>query len=190
MLQCSGELAAAVIGYLYTGRIKADASTAAEIISLANLWQLPGSDLAATHATAVVFTLSKFEKNAAISDTTLMLSNSIALQNPTYHPKCSVDAVLIDLVCQQLTAGPCQSFRRPTAPTDSVIADLPAMAAFSKAALDGGIEHDSVQTLYQVVLLSCVSWILHALVSYALCLHTCQVHFVQTFTSFLRPNFE
>ena len=60
-LQCSGELAAAVIGYLYTGRVKADASTAAEIISLANLWQLPGSNLAATHA--IVFTLSTFKKN-------------------------------------------------------------------------------------------------------------------------------
>lgn len=45
ILQCSGELAAAVIGYLYTGQIEADASTAAEIISLANLWQLPGMKL-------------------------------------------------------------------------------------------------------------------------------------------------
>lgn len=42
LLQCSGELATAVIGYLYTGNIKSDASTAAEIITLANLWQLPG----------------------------------------------------------------------------------------------------------------------------------------------------
>ena len=45
MLQCSGELAAEVIGYLYTGHIEADASTAAGIISLANLWQLPGTTL-------------------------------------------------------------------------------------------------------------------------------------------------
>ena len=29
---------------------------------------------------------------------------------------------------------------------------MPAMAAFSKAALDGGIEHDPVQSLYQVAL--------------------------------------
>lgn len=42
LLQCSGELAAAVIGYLYTGQVEADASTAAEVMSLANLWQLPG----------------------------------------------------------------------------------------------------------------------------------------------------
>lgn len=42
LLQCTGELAKAVIGYLYLGRITVDASTAAEIISLANLWQLPG----------------------------------------------------------------------------------------------------------------------------------------------------
>ncbi len=47
MLQCSGELAATVIGYLYTGHIEADVTTAAEIISLANLWQLPGSFFAA-----------------------------------------------------------------------------------------------------------------------------------------------
>lgn len=34
--------AVAVIGYLYTGSISVDISTAAEVISLANLWQLPG----------------------------------------------------------------------------------------------------------------------------------------------------
>ncbi|KAL3162058.1 hypothetical protein ABBQ38_009122 [Trebouxia sp. C0009 RCD-2024] len=102
--ECSGELAAAVIGYLYTGLIEADASTAAEIISLANLWQLPG---------------------------------------------------LIQLVSHQLTVGSCQSFRRPTSPTDSLVSNVPAMAAFSKAALEGGIEHDSVQRLYQ----SCVGWL-------------------------------
>ena len=59
-------------------------------------------------------------------------------------------ADLIELVSHQLTVGPCQSFRRPTAPTESVVSDVPAMAAFSKAALEGGIEHDSVQRLYQV----------------------------------------
>lgn len=64
--------------------------------------------------------------------------------------KTSADAGLIQLVCQQLTTGPCQSFRRPTAPTDSVITDMPAMTSFSKAAFDGGIEHDAVQSLYQV----------------------------------------
>lgn len=80
---------------------------------------------------------------------------------------CSIDAGLIELVCQQLTAEPCQSFRRPTAPTDSLIADIPAIAAFSKAALDGGIEHESVQSLYQVVHLFLVSFILITLVSHA-----------------------
>ena len=70
---------------------------------------------------------------------------------------CRLFAGLIELVSLQLTAGPCQSFRRPTAPTDTVVKDVPAMAAFSKAALDGGIEHDSVYSLYQVALLSCIS---------------------------------
>lgn len=35
----------AVIEYLYTGSLSIDVSTAAEVISLANLWQLPGLDL-------------------------------------------------------------------------------------------------------------------------------------------------
>ena len=70
---------------------------------------------------------------------------------------CRLFAGLIELVSQKLTAGPCQSFRRPTAPTDTVVKDVPAMAAFSKAALDGGIEHDSVYSLYQGALLSRIS---------------------------------
>ncbi len=61
-----------------------------------------------------------------------------------------LDVGLIELVCLQLIAGPCQSFKRPTRPTDSVVSDVPAMAAFAKAALEGGIEHESVQRLYQV----------------------------------------
>ena len=44
---------------------------------------------------------------------------------------------------------------------------MPALVAFSKAALDGGIEHDAVQALYQVTLLPCASWILFTLESHA-----------------------
>ncbi|KAL0025284.1 hypothetical protein WJX79_000539 [Trebouxia sp. C0005] len=107
--ECCGEQAAAVIGYLYTGSIEVDVSTAAEVISLANLWQLPG---------------------------------------------------LINLVVQHLSEATCQGFRRPTGPSDSLVADVPPMAAFAKAASDGGIEHDAVASLYQ----SCVAWLAkHAL---------------------------
>ena len=42
-LQCTCSQAVAVIEYLYTGSINTDVSTAAEVISLANLWQLPGN---------------------------------------------------------------------------------------------------------------------------------------------------
>lgn len=64
LLQCSGELATAVIGYLYTGNIKSDAGTAAEIIMLANLWQLPG-ELFRLHTL-----LPLFQNSTALSDTT------------------------------------------------------------------------------------------------------------------------
>ena len=67
---------------------------------------------------------------------------------------CLLFVGLIDLVSQQLTAGPCQGFRRPTAPSDSLVTSVPAMAAFAKAALDGGIEYESVQGLYQASIFS------------------------------------
>jgi len=63
---------------------------------------------------------------------------------------CSVVAALINSVVQQLISGTCQGFRRPTGASDSLVADVPAMAAFAKAASDGGIEHDAVVALYQV----------------------------------------
>ena len=62
---------------------------------------------------------------------------------------------------------------------------MPAMAAFSKAALDGGIEHGSVQGLYQVALHPSVSHILFTLRSHALNLPTCQLHSVQASAPFL-----
>ena len=73
--------------------------------------------------------------------------------NSLKHKGCLLFVGLIDLVSQQLTAGPCQGFRRPTAPSDILVTDVPAMAAFAKAALDGGIEHESVQGLYQAGIL-------------------------------------
>ncbi|DBA76932.1 hypothetical protein WJX77_008986 [Trebouxia sp. C0004] len=110
--ECCGEQAVAVIGYLYTGSIDVDVSTAAEVISLADLWQLPG---------------------------------------------------LINLIAQHLSAATCQGFRRPTGPSDSLVADMPPMAAFAKAASDGGIEHDAIASLYQ----SCVAWLAkHALLAW------------------------
>ncbi len=57
---------------------------------------------------------------------------------------------LINLVVQHLSEATCQGFRRPTGPSDSLVADMPPMAAFAKAASDGGIEHDAVASLYQV----------------------------------------
>ena len=57
---------------------------------------------------------------------------------------------LINLVVQRLIGATCQGFRRPTGPADSLVADMPPMAAFAKAASDGGIEHDAVASLYQV----------------------------------------
>ena len=43
-LQCTGAEAIAVIGYLYTDSISnVEMENAAEVISLANLWQLPGT---------------------------------------------------------------------------------------------------------------------------------------------------
>ncbi len=57
---------------------------------------------------------------------------------------------LINLVVQQLSEATCQGFRRPTGPSDSLVADMPPMVAFAKAASDGGIEHDAVAALYQV----------------------------------------
>ena len=65
-------------------------------------------------------------------------------------PSMASNADLISLVIQQLIEGTCQSFRRPSGPSDSLVADVPAMAAFAKAALDGGIEHDAATALYQV----------------------------------------
>lgn len=42
-MQCSGAQAISVIGYLYTDSIaEVSMESAAETISLANLWQLPG----------------------------------------------------------------------------------------------------------------------------------------------------
>ena len=63
----------AVIEYLYTGSLSIDVSTAAEVISLANLWQLPGLDLqssALLHC-VIVFAL-------CMSHCALMLSPPIA----------------------------------------------------------------------------------------------------------------
>ena len=71
------------------------------------------------------------------------------LEHVIYHNFCHF-ADLIDLVVQHLTEGSCQGFRRPTAPSDSLLGDIIAMTAFTKAALDGNIEHDALTTLYQV----------------------------------------
>lgn len=57
---------------------------------------------------------------------------------------------LISAVVHHLIEGTCQGFRRPTGSSDSLVADIPAMAAFAKAALDGGIEHEAASSLYQV----------------------------------------
>ncbi len=62
---------------------------------------------------------------------------------------------LINLVVQQLSEATCQGFRRPTGLSDSLVADMPPMAAFAKAASDGGIEHDAVASLYQVTKSAC-----------------------------------
>ncbi len=61
---------------------------------------------------------------------------------------------LINLVVQQLSEATCQGFRRPNGLSDSLVADIPPMAAFAKAASDGGIEHDAVASLYLVTTLA------------------------------------
>ncbi len=70
-------------------------------------------------------------------------------QDPA-QPWCVSMLGLINLVVQQLSEATCQGFRRPTGASDSLVADMPPMAAFAKAASDGGIEHDAVASLYQV----------------------------------------
>ena len=67
------------------------------------------------------------------------------------QPRCVSVLGLINLVVQQLSEATCQGFRRPTGASDSLVADMPPMAAFAKAASDGGIEHDAVASLYQVI---------------------------------------
>ena len=59
---------------------------------------------------------------------------------------------------------------------------MPAMTAFSKAALDGGIEHDSVQTLHQVAFPSCGLMNLIALMLPALHLHKFSGECICTFS--------
>lgn len=50
----------------------------------------------------------------------------------------------------QLTKDPCSNFRRPNGPSDELLVNVPSMASFAAAAVEGGIEHDSVTSLYQV----------------------------------------
>lgn len=60
------------------------------------------------------------------------------------------DAGLTHLVVQGLIQEPCSGFRRATGPADDLLVSIPAMASFAAAALERGIEHESITSLYEV----------------------------------------
>ena len=60
------------------------------------------------------------------------------------------DVGLINIVVTELTQDPCNGFRRAAGPADDMLVSIPAMASFAAAALERGIEHDSITGLYEV----------------------------------------